>query len=79
MNDQELTIFIITKLKQALACGKGIYNPKLHKMLPTKTLNPEILNKMAINHVIFSYKGYYFFNPEFKNKTDEEILSHLKP
>ena len=47
-------------------------------MLPPKTLNTEILNRMAASGAVFAYKGHYFFNPRFKNKTGEEILPCLK-
>ena len=47
-------------------------------MLPPKTLNPEILSRMAASGAVFAYKGHYFFDPRLKNKTGEETLSCLK-
>ena len=77
-DEQELTIFIIRKLKEAIKCGRGIYNPELNRMLPPKALDPAVLTRMAIARVIFTYRGWLFFNPEFMHWTEERILSYLK-
>ena len=63
MDEQELTVFIIRKLKEAIKRGRGIYNPELNRMLPPGTLDPAVLTRMAVARVIFTYRGWLFSTP----------------